>query len=350
MGDILFEARGPLGLVTLNRPAALNALTIDMCRDFEARLQAWAADPAIRAVAVRGAGERAFCAGGDIRAIWRSGRGDGALAAAFFRAEYSLNRRVFAFPKPYIALFDGVTMGGGVGVSVHGSHRVAGRRTTFAMPETGIGFFPDVGGSYFLPRLPGRLGLYLGLTGARLKAADCLTCGIASHFVERERHQALLDDLRAADWSADAGDTVDAALTRLSGDPGPPPLAAHRGAIDRCFAAESVEAILAALRAEASDWAAATLETLATRSPTSLKVTFKQLRDGGALDFAAAITVEYRLSQACMARHDFLEGIRAVVIDKDSAPRWDPPNLTEVSAELVDAHFAPLGADDLIFE
>jgi enoyl-CoA hydratase len=183
--EIRFERRGPLG------------------RAFKARLDAWAQDPAVEAVVVRGAGERAFCAGGDIRAIWDSGHGDGVLAARFFRTEYGLNRRIFTFQKPYLALIDGVTMGGGVGVSVHGSHRIASEATLFAMPETGIGFFPDVGGSYFLPRLAGRLGLYLGLTGARLKAADCLYGGIATHYVGRARHDELIELLAGAPWSGD---------------------------------------------------------------------------------------------------------------------------------------------------
>ncbi len=351
--EILFEERGPIGLVTLNRPKALNALTLEMCRRFEARLAAWAEAPDIRAVLVKGEGERAFCAGGDIRAIWDLARGDGRLAARFFRAEYRLDRRVFTFPKPYIALIDGMTMGGGVGISVHGRYRVASERTLFAMPETGIGFFPDVGGTYFLPRLPGGLGLYLGLTGARLKAADCLHATVATHYVDSARLDELEAALVAADWAAGAEAAVAAALDRTAGDPGPPPLAEHRARIDRCFAGDSVEAIVAALAAEddraPAPWAARTREALATRSPTSLKVTFKQLREGAGLDFDAAMTVEFRLSQACLAGHDFLEGIRAVVIDKDNAPRWDPPSLSQVTPELVAAHFAPLGARDLDF-
>jgi enoyl-CoA hydratase len=347
--EIRFERRGPLGLVTLDRPQALNALTMEMCRAFKARLDAWAQDPAVEAVVVRGAGERAFCAGGDIRAIWDSGHGDGVLAARFFRTEYGLNRRIFTFQKPYLALIDGVTMGGGVGVSVHGSHRIASEATLFAMPETGIGFFPDVGGSYFLPRLAGRMGLYLGLTGARLKAADCLYGGIATHYVGRARHDELIELLAGAPWSGDRRAVVEDALASVAGDPGPAPLAEHRAAIDRCFAGASVEEIVEALQAEAGDWAERMLKALGRASPTSLKITFEQLRRGAAMDFDGAMIMEYRLSQACVARHDLLEGIRAVVVDKDNAPRWDPPSLDQVSEDLVEAHFALPEDGDLNF-
>jgi enoyl-CoA hydratase len=347
--DIRFERRGPLGLVTLDRPQALNALTMEMCQAFNEQLDDWSRDQEVEAVLVRGAGERAFCAGGDIRAIWDSGHGDGVLAARFFQIEYGLNRRVFTFPKPYLALIDGVTMGGGVGVSVHGSHRIACEATLFAMPETGIGFFPDVGGSYFLPRLAGRLGLYLGLAGARLKAADCLYGGIATHYVERDRHDELIERLADATWSGDRRAVVEDALAAVAGDPGPAPLAEHRTAIDRCFAGASVETIIEALRAESGDWAEKTLKTLERASPTSLKITFEQLCRGAALDFDGAMIMEYRMSQACLARHDVLEGIRAVVVDKDNAPQWDPPSLDQVSPDLVEAHFAPPEDGDLSF-
>jgi enoyl-CoA hydratase len=322
---------------------------MEMCRAFKARLDAWAQDPAVEAVVVRGAGERAFCAGGDIRAIWDSGHGDGVLAARFFQTEYSLNRRIFTFQKPYLALIDGVTMGGGVGISGHGSHRIASEATLFAMPETGIGFFPDVGGSYFLPRLEGQLGLYLGLTGARLKAADCLYGGIATHYVGRTQHDELIELLAGAKWSGDRRAVVEDALASVAGDPGPAALAEHRAAIDRCFAGASVEAIVEALRREAGDWAERTLKALGRASPTSLKITFKLLREGAALDFDTAMMTEYRLSQACLARHDVLEGIRAVVVDKDNAPRWDPPHLNQVSSNLVEAHFVPPEDGDLSF-
>ena len=333
-----------LGLVTLNRPEALNALTQAMCETYEARLAAWAGDDAVRAVLIKGAGERAFCAGGDVRAIWEAGKAGGPLTATFFRAEYRMNRCLKVFPKPHIALLDGVAMGGGVGISIHGSHRIASERTLFAMPETGIGLFPDVGATYVLPRLAGGLGAYLGLTGARLKAADACYAGIATHYVPAERlaelEQALI---RAPD--------IEGVLSAFAADPGPAPLAAHRDAIDRCFVRETLEEVLGALAREPGTWAAETLRLLETRcSPTSLKVSFEALRRGARLDFDAAMTMEYRLSQACMAGHDFYEGIRALIIDKDKAPAWKPAELAGVTDDMVEAHFAPLGARDLIFD
>ncbi|MEX0814730.1 MAG: enoyl-CoA hydratase/isomerase family protein [Dongiaceae bacterium] len=336
---ILFERRGRLAVVTLNRPAALNALTLDMIRQLDRKLADWAVDPSVGAVVIRGAGERAFCAGGDVRALYD---GDAAYRAAFYRDEYRLDRRVFRFPKPYVALIDGVVMGGGVGVSVHGSHRVASERTLFAMPETGIGLFPDVGGGYFLPRRPGRIGMYLALTGARLGAADCLYAGIATHHVPGDRLDALVDALADGD--------VDATLVRFATDPGPPPLAERRAAIDRCFAGGSVETIIATLEAESGDWARTARATLAAKSPTSLKLTFRQLSAGATLDFEAVLVMEYRLSQFCMAGHDFFEGVRAVVIDKDNAPRWRPATLAEVTDAEIDRAFRPLGDSDLNFD
>jgi enoyl-CoA hydratase len=353
--EVLFEVRGGVGFVRLNRPGALNALSLTLIEAFDAKLRAWARDPAVHAVVVRGAGERAFCAGGDIRGIWEGGQiaegsGDGP-ASMLFRREYMLIRRIKVFPKPYVALIGGIAMGGGVGLCVHGSHRVATERTMMALPETRIGLFPDVGSSYFLPRLAGALGLYLGLTGARLKAADACYAGLADHYVETARLAELENALAAADWYAGAaGSIVSAVILDFESPPGAAVLAEQRAAIDRCFGQNSIQAMIAALQAEGGDWAGKTLETLRACSPTSLKVTIEQLRRGAALDFDDAIVVEYRLSQAFLARHDFHEGIRAVVIDKDNAPRWDPAELVGVTQELVEAHFAPLGARDLSFD
>ncbi len=334
MDEILFDVVGAVGRVTLNRPKALNALTLAMTRQLDARLIDWAADDRIAAVVVEGAGDRAFCAGGDIRALYASMTTPGdRFSATFYREEYTLNHRIHAYPKPYIALIDGVVMGGGVGVSVHGSHRVVTENVLFAMPETGIGLFPDVGATHFLPRMPGALGMYLGLTGARLRAADVMYSGIGTHYVPRERLSELVDALLAR--------PVDDCLAGLAADAGEPPLAEHRAAIDRCFAGATIEAILAALEAEGTEWAEATRATLATKSPTSLKVTVRQLRAGAALDFAAAMRLEYRLSQRFCADHDFAEGIRSVVIDKDNAPQWRPASLAAVTEADVDAHFQP---------
>jgi len=342
--DILFECSGGLAVATLNRPKALNSLTHEMCLAYDRQLAAWTQDASVTAVVLKGAGDRAFCAGGDVLAIRTAGKDGNSLTADFFRDEYRMNRRIEVFPKPHIALLDGVTMGGGVGVSLHGSHRIATERTLIAMPETGIGLFPDVGGTYFLSRVPGGLGMYLGLTGARMKAADALHAGFATHYIKSER----LADLEAA--LAEAKDAA-AVVEDLSEDPGPAPLSEQSAAIERCFVQESVEAIYDALGNEPGEWAAKTLSTLQEQcSPTSLKVTFEALHRAAKLDFDAAMVVEYRLSQAFMAGPDFYEGIRARLVDKDQKPAWTPATLAEVTPNMVEAHFAPLGDRDLSFD
>jgi enoyl-CoA hydratase len=327
----------------------MNALTHAMIRAYQPQLDAWAVDDSVAAVVIRGTGDKAFCAGGDVLEVYHAGKkGDGTIQA-FFREEYTLNRTIFRYPKPYIALIDGITMGGGVGLSVHGSHRIVGERSTFAMPETAIGLFPDVGGSYFLPRLPHRCGLYLALTGARIKAADCLALGIATHYLPSARVAELVEILAAAaDWRAPEA-TVAAALEDLAGDPGPAPLAEHFATIDRAFAGDSVEAILESLHAEGGDWAVKQAAVIEKRSPTSVKIAFAQYHRARGLDFEDCMTLEYRLIQACLAGPDFYEGIRSLLIDKDHAPQWRPASLREVSDEMVAGCFAPLGSDDLRF-
>jgi enoyl-CoA hydratase len=357
--EILFGHEGGLATVTLNRPQALNAFTLGMYRRFDPMLRAWEDNPAVRAVLVRGAGERAFCAGGDVRAVYEAGRGiagDPALTAIFFWEEYELIRRLHRYQKPYLAIIDGITMGGGAGVSVNGAYRIATEKTLLAMPETGIGLFPDVGATRFLNLCPGRIGRYLGLTGARLGPADALYCGFATHFVPRARVPELVAALAGLAWRAAAERAqIDAALAALAANPGEPPLAARRAAIDRCFAADSVETILDALTREAAsggadgEWAAQTHEGLMGKSPTSLKVTLRQLIVGRGYDIEAALALEYRLTQHFMAGRDFYEGVRAVVVDKDQQPRWQPATLAEVSDAMVDAYFAPLGDRELRF-
>ena len=348
---VLFRTEGRLAVITLNRPQALNALSLEMVAAMDPVLERWAADPGVAAVLVEGAGDRAFCAGGDLRAIYDAGPELARRMAEdperdFFRREYLLNWRIHHYPKPYVALIDGVTMGGGVGLSMHGSHRVATERTLFAMPECGIGLFPDVGGGWFLPRCPGEIGTFLALTGHRLKAADTLYAGIATDFVPSESLPALIDDLAAADWSDPAEAVVDAVLARHATDPGPAPLAADRPAIDRCFAADTMEAILDCLHDEAGEWADAALAAIGRNSPTSLKVTLQQLRRGGRIDYDSCVTMEYRLVRHCLAGHDLFEGIRAVVVDKDRNPAWQPETLAEVPAATVDAYFEPLETGD----
>ena len=346
--DVLLEKRGPLGLVTLNRPRALNALDLGMIRALTPALEAWAAHPEVKAVVVRGAGGRAFCAGGDVRAVAATvgqppPEGEEPLVRAFFREEYALNRLIHHYPKPYVALVDGICMGGGLGLSMHGSHRVVTERLVLAMPETGIGLFPDVGGGWFLPRFPGEAGTYLGLTGARANAADARWLGYATAHVPHERLDAVVDALGAADWSTGpAHDVATRVVSRFATEPGESALSTQAAALNRCFAGGSVEDILAALAAEGTPWAEETRATLGRMSPTSLKVTLRQLRIGRSLPYDELVEVEYRLSQHCTARPDFREGIRAVLVDKDQKPRWNPPTLAEVRDADVEACFAPV--------
>lgn len=338
MGDaaeIHFEQVGVAGLITLDRPKALNALTADMAAAMLDRLAAWRNDPGVSRVVVRAVGERAFCAGGDIRNLYEWGRAGDDRARDFYRVEYTLNAAIKRFPKPYVALIDGIVMGGGVGISVHGSHRVGTDAVTFAMPETGIGLFPDVGATYVLPRMRGETGLFLGLTGARLKTADALHVGVLTHVVPRDRHGDLADAL------AEPGDT-DAILSEFTDTAPPPDLPAHEPAIDRCFAAERVEEIIARLEADDSEWAKTHVETLATKSPTSLKITFRQLRLGRTLAFEDAMRTEFRIVSRVLRGQEFFEGVRAVIIDKDNAPRWHPDRLDAVTDDQIDAYFAPL--------
>ncbi|HYC03257.1 MAG TPA: enoyl-CoA hydratase/isomerase family protein [Azospirillaceae bacterium] len=354
--DALFEVRGGIGLITLNRPKALNALTLEMIRHIHPKLDQWAVDPGVKVVVIRGAGDRAFCAGGDIRAIydaglaWKRGEGDASAAHDFFRGEYRLNRRIKTFPKPYVALLDGIFMGGGVGLSVHGSHRVVTPKSLFAMPETGIGLFPDVGGTWFLPRCPGRTGTWMGLTGARLGPADLLWTGLGTHMAASESLDVIVDALAAADYGTDGHAAVDAVLEAHKAEVGEPTLPALQPAIDRCFAADSVEEILAALEAEGSEWALAQRDTLLKMSPTSLKVALAQIRQGEGLSFDDALRLEFRMTHAVIAGNDLFEGVRAVIVDKDRNPKWNPATLAAVGRAEVDRHFRHLGADELHFD
>jgi len=346
--EIRFARRGDLMVVTLNRPRALNALTLPMCGTLDEGLRAWQADPAIGAVLIKGEGDRAFCAGGDIRWLHGVLTTEGVAAACrFYAVEYPMNARLHHFTKPWIALLDGIVMGGGVGVSAHGSHRVVTGRTLFAMPETGIGLFPDVGATFMLPRLPGALGLYLGLTGARLGAADCLDARIGTVHVAAGRLDEVEAVLARTPLREDPFAAVDAVLEAFRSDPGPAPLADLRERVDACFRQESLSNVLAALREEASGWGATLTAELATKSPTSLAVTFRQLCEGATLDFDSAMRLEYRLVHRFMAEHDFREGVRALLIDKDHRPRWCPDRLDDVSDAMLDGYFAPLPGGDL---
>ncbi len=339
--EVITRVESGVGRITLNRPKAIHALNRGMCEAMIAALVAWREDDAVASVLIDHAGERGFCAGGDIRMIAESGAGDASEARAFFRTEYQLNHLMFEYPKPITAIVDGIVMGGGVGISEPADVRVATERTTYAMPETGIGLFPDVGGGWFLPRLPGQTGVWLALTGARLKAADTVALGIHTHYVDSGAVAALKDELLANPSDPKA------VADRVAGDAGPAPLDAHREAIDRLFAFDTVEEIFDALEADGSDWALKQLATLKTKSPQSLKVSLRQIRTGATLSsFAENMAMEYALGGRVVQTHDFQEGVRAVIIDKDNAPNWSPAGLEGIDNASLDRLFAPLTGDD----
>lgn len=333
---ILSERRGCLGVLTLNRPQALNALTLDMVVALRGALSEWERDDGVRAVVLKGEG-RAFCAGGDIRAIWDAASwDDDNPARAFYGTEYQLDLAINRYPKPFISLLNGIVMGGGAGLSMLGRYRVATANALFAMPETAIGFFPDVGGGWLLPRLPGRLGLYLGLTGTRLGAADMAYAGLATHVTQADRLAGLETAL------ADGGD-VEAVLADFQQPSGTAALAERRDGIDRIFAAASVADIQAALAAETAPWCVEARQALDAMSPTSLLITSEQLRRGAALNLAADLEMEFRLAvRVCMGQN-FREGVRAMLVDKDKSPRWSPARLQDVDPAAIAALFEPLG-------
>jgi enoyl-CoA hydratase len=351
--EILVDQEGGLGVITLNRPKALNALTLGMYRMFDPQLVRWGGDPTVQALMVRGAGERAFCAGGDVRAIYdarHDAKGSGGYKADFFREEYCLIQCVYRFPKPYIALVDGIAMGGGCGVSINGSHRIATERTIFAMPEVHIGLFPDVGASRFLNLCPGRTGLYLALTGMRVRAADAIYCGFGTHYVPQAQVGDLTAALATLDWRRErARQQVDEVLARFTADAGPARLPALQPAIDRCFGAGSVVAIVQALENEQGDWAQEALAAMTRASPISLMITFRQLELGRGMTIEQALALEYRMTQHVMAGHDFFEGIRAALVDKDQRPRWQHDALAAVTAAEVESYFTDLGGRELRF-
>lgn len=338
--EVILTQIGSCGLITLNRPEALNALTLTMVRQIAPVLDQWERDDRVSHVLIEGAGDKGFCAGGDIRALHDWGRAGAAEATGFYREEYVLNTRIKRFSKPYIALMDGVTMGGGVGLSVHGSHRIVTDRTVFAMPETGIGLLPDVGGTYFLPRLKGEVGTYMVLTGARLKAYDCLYAGVATHYVSEDAVSDLRQNLlKTSD--------PEAVLKALSQPDLEAPIAPLQADIDRLFCGETLKDILSALEADPSEWAAKTLATILQKSPVSCGVAVRQMRDGAKQEFEECMRIEMRAVTRMMSRNDFYEGVRAVLIDKDMKPQWSPSAFADVSAELLDTIFATLGDDEL---
>ena len=332
--DLIVETAGAVGRIRLNRPKAIHALNTVMCDGVLAALEDWRADADVRVVTIDHAEGRGFCAGGDIRMLAESGAKDGAEARQFFFTEYRMNHRLFTYAKDVVAFMDGITMGGGVGISQPCRFRVATENTRLAMPETGIGLFPDVGGGWYLSRLPGRIGQYLALTGHRLDGAECRALGLATHYLPAS----ALDEAKAR-----IAEGPQAVLDALAVDAPEARILAQREAIDRLFASDRLEEVFAVLEADASDFAQATLATLRTKSPQTMKVSLKLLKDGaGMATFADEMRQEYAVGSRVVQRHDFLEGVRAVIVDKDNAPKWDPATPEGVSDHVIDQIFAPL--------
>ena len=331
--SLILNQEGHAGTILMNRPKALNALDIGMIRDFAAAIAQWKDDASVKLVVLEGAGGRAFCAGGDVRAVREAAvAGDRAPVEAFFTEEYAVNEGIALFPKPWVSLMDGVCMGGGIGLAIHNGPRVVSEHALLAMPETAIALFPDVGTSYILPRLPGAIGTWLALTGARMSGADSVHAGLATHYVPREHFPAL----RAA-----LVESGDAAVVERFATPLPEAsFAPHRTAIDRCFAQPSVLGIIAALEAEGTEWAASQVKILRRMSPTSLSVSLELLKRGAAMDLRGCLDEELKLTHTVVHDHpDFREGVRSVLVDKDGAPNWTPATLEEVDAAAVRALF-----------
>lgn len=350
MSDVVVRVEGVAGRITLNRPKALNALTHDMVREIHRALDAWRDDPRVACVMIDGAGDRAFCGGGDIRYLYEHGRNDPASCREFWRDEYRLDAAIANYPKPYIALMRGIVMGGGIGVSAHGSHRIVTESSRLAMPEVSIGFLPDVGGTLLLAHAPGALGLYLGLTAERFGAADAIHAGFADRFVP----DAALPGLVAA---LVAGEPIDIAIDAHATSPGGPPLATHRADIDHLFGAENPITVLnraEALRDDATaseqrrSFAASIAIALSRHAPLSIACAFEAIQRGRAFTrIEEALALEYRFAWRCLERGDLYEGIRAAILSRDVPPAWDPATLGDVSDNLVDAMLAPFGADEL---
>jgi enoyl-CoA hydratase/carnithine racemase len=336
--EILIRREGRAGRITINRPKALNALTYPMIGQIRAALAAWKDDPAVGLVLLDGAGERGLCAGGDVRSLYDSRAHGSGFARTFWRDEYRLNALIARYPKPYVAIQDGVVMGGGIGLSSHASHRIVTERSQLAMPETGIGLIPDVGGTWLLANAPGEAGVHLGLTGQAMRAADAVYARFSDALVPTAQLPALIDRLIDP-----RGGPVGEAIRTLAENPGESDLARRRAAIDAAFAGTDVEAIHMILAGVAEEWAAQTRATLLQKSPKSLKLTHAAIRQARALpSLEEALKVEYRLTVRLFEDGEFPEGVRALLIDKDRKPRWSPPQLSEVTPELVARYLAPL--------
>ena len=337
MSDVITEKMGRVGRIRLNRPKAIHALTTRMCEVMSDALLEWRNDDSIEAVVIDHAEGRGFCAGGDVVMLWRSGSEDGEDAKRFFFAEYRLNHLLFTYPKPTVAIMDGITMGGGVGISLPCQYRVATENTRFAMPETSIGLFPDVGGGWYLPRLPGRVGEFMALTGARLDGAECKYLGLATHYVEQSSLADMVERVSAAP------DRVQGSIGAFAATPPEAKIEANLPLINRLFASYRVEEVIAALEADGSDWAATERMTLGTKSPLSCKVSLRLMEEGAnRASFEDEMRAEYALASRVVRTHDFHEGVRALLIDKDNSPQWDPATPEGVDDEMLDVLFEPL--------
>ncbi|MGH6829740.1 MAG: enoyl-CoA hydratase/isomerase family protein [Methylocella sp.] len=344
--EITCERVGCCGFITLNRPKALNALTLNMVREMAGALDRWERDPGVTRVIITGSGGKAFCAGGDIRILYDLGKaGRHAEQLSFWRQEYSLNHRIKVYPKPYIAVADGIVMGGGAGISVHGSHLIAGEHFTFAMPETGIGFFPDVGATFFLPRLPGKIGVYLALTGAGMTCGDALAFGVAFAHVPSARHAGLVQRLIG-------GEDIAAAIAAEGAPPPVSTLLPQCRLIECCFSAATLPSILANLDDAGHaglDFARSAAYAIRSKSPSSLAIALRQMQIGAKLDIREALRTEFRIVSRIARGHDFYEGVRAVIIDKDNRPLWNPAGVESVEPAGIEAYFAPLPEGELDF-
>jgi enoyl-CoA hydratase len=344
--EVTCEKIGSCGIVTLNRPKTLNALTLNMVCEMTAALDRWENDAEVHCVIAKGAGDKAFCAGGDIRVLYELGKaGRHAEQLSFWREEYRLNRRIKLYSKPYLALVDGIVMGGGAGLSLHGSHVIAGENFTFAMPEASIGFFPDVGATFFLPRLPLRIGVYLALTGARLTCGDALAFGVAFAHVPSARLAELAQRLIG-------GEKVESAIAAETAPPPASAIAPHSQTIKHCFSAATLAAILAKLDEAGhggSNFARSAAQAIRSKSPSSLAIALRQMQIGGKLGIDEALRTEFRIAARIARGHDFYEGVRAVIIGKDNCPRWHPAMIESVDSGMIDAYFAPLPEGELDF-
>jgi enoyl-CoA hydratase len=348
-GDLIVRREGSAGIIRLNRPKALNAMTLEMSMGIDAALDQFEADPAVAVVLLEGAGERGLCAGGDIRGLYESSKVNGDLGKVFWRQEYIMNARIAAFPKPYVAYMDGLVMGGGVGLSAHGRHRIVTEKTRLAMPEVGLGFFPDVGGTWLLSRAPGELGAYFGLTGQTMNGPDAIHARFADAVVPTEKWPALrevLTKVRLGTLSVE----IDRLIAGFATGETAGPVASQQAKIDAWFAHDSMHDIFAALDADGSELASSTLKTLKEKSPRGMVVTLKLLRLArGSTSLQDCLVREYRAALEVFRSDDFREGVRAAIIDKDRNPKWSPPDVDQVTSDMLAPYLAEIGADELTF-